>query len=247
MFKIEHLEAQIEEKVILKGLNLEVQQGEIHAIMGPNGAGKSTVAKVVAGHPAYEVVNGKVLFENQDLLKLEPEERACQKMFVSFQHPPEIPGLILEDFLFHALNAQREYQGQKSLDRKGFNETLHEKMTQMGIPLAFAKRGLNDGFSGGEKRKVEMLQIALFDPKFIILDEIDSGLDVDAMRVIGQCVKQWFNEKKAILMITHYTRLLEEIPPDYVHVLKEGQIVASGDKDFGFQIEKEGYGPVLKG
>lgn len=241
MFILKNVCLQIEEKEILKELNLEILKGEIHAIMGPNGAGKSTIAKLVAGDPSYELTEGDIRLDQISLVNLEPNERALKGVFVGFQHPPEIPGLPLKDFLYHCVNASREANQEKPMSEEAFEKKLYLKMDQIKLPLSFAFRGLNEGFSGGEKRKVEMLQLSLLNPKFAILDEIDSGLDVDAMRLVGEAVLDWHTPDKGILLITHYTRLLQVIQPDRVHILVNGSIVKSGDAALAFEIEERGY------
>ncbi len=241
MLIIENLWAASEGKQILKGLNLTVNAGEVHAIMGPNGAGKSTLAKILAGDPAYEVTEGKVTFCGQDLLEKEPHERSWLGLFMGFQYPPEIPGVTTEQFLFHAVNAKRKFQNEVPLSEEVFEEMLLEKMGPLEMKEEFRKRCINEGFSGGEKKRNEILQMALLDPKLAILDETDSGLDIDAMRIVAAGVNHLRNKEKALLLITHYQRLLEYIIPDFVHVVIDGKIILSGDKALALELEKRGY------
>ena len=231
MLEIKNLEA----SGILKGINLTVKPGEIHAIMGPNGAGKSTLAKVLAGHPSYEVTAGSVVFCGQNLLELDPEERARLGLFLSFQYPPEITGVETKRFLFHAVGSQRE------ISQEEFEKLLSEKMEQVQVKSSFQNRDLNSGFSGGEKKKSEILQMALLDPKCAILDETDSGLDIDAMRVVADGVNRWMTQDKGLIVITHYQRLLDYIKPDYVHVLIDGKIVRTEGSAFVHELEEKGY------
>ncbi|MFN4174786.1 MAG: Fe-S cluster assembly ATPase SufC, partial [Parachlamydiaceae bacterium] len=215
--------------------------GEVHAIMGPNGAGKSTLAKVLAGHPAYEVTGGEVQFKGLNLLDLEPEDRALNGLFMSFQYPIEIPGVSNVQFLRSALNAHLKKKGEKEISQADFEKLLDEKMALMHIKAEFKERNLNEGFSGGEKKRNEILQMAILDPDLAILDETDSGLDIDAMRIVAQGVNAIMNPKRALLLITHYPRLLEYIKPDYVHVMLNGGIVLSGNADLAHQLEERGY------
>lgn len=240
MIEIKNLSASTEGKSILKGLNLEVKSGEIHAIMGPNGAGKSTLAKVLAGHPAYEV-DGEVLFKGKNILELEPDERAHLGIFMSFQYPIEIPGVSNVEFLKAAINANRKAQGEKELSSEEFEKLLEEKMEMMDIKSEFKKRNLNEGFSGGEKKRNEILQMAMLDPELSILDETDSGLDIDAMRIVAKGVNALMNPEKALILITHYQRLLNYIKPNFVHVMLDGKIVASGGPELALELEKRGY------
>jgi len=241
MLNIQNLSATIDQKPILNGLNLTINPGEIHAIMGPNGAGKSTLAKVLAGHPAYEVTEGAVKFKGHDLLELEPEERAQEGLFMSFQYPIEIPGVSNVQFLRSALNAHLKKKGEKEISPADFDKLLDEKMAMMHIKPEFKERNLNEGFSGGEKKRNEILQMAILDPDLAILDETDSGLDIDAMRVVAQGVNALMNPKRSLLLITHYPRLLEYIKPDFVHVMLNGSIVMSGKADLAHQLEQRGY------
>jgi Fe-S cluster assembly ATP-binding protein len=235
ILEISDLHASIEDTEILKGVNLTIRPGEIHAIMGPNGAGKSTLAKVLSGHPAYTVTQGQVLFMGQDLLALEPEERARLGLFMSFQYPPEINGVATREFLYQAMKAR------KDLSKEAFEPLLQEKMTAVGMPSAFAGRGLNEGFSGGEKKRSEILQMALLEPTLALLDETDSGLDIDALRVIAEGVNKIMSPSRSLLVITHYQRLLDYIRPDYVHIFSKGKFVQSGSASLALELEREGY------
>lgn len=241
MLSIKNLHVSIEGLPILKGLNLEVLAGEVHAIMGPNGAGKSTLAKVLAGHPAYEVTEGEVLFLGQNILEMEPEERAVLGLFMSFQYPPEISGVTNSQFLFQAYNALRKGRNQTPLSEEGFEEVLEEKMRLVQMRSSFKERSLNEGFSGGEKKRNEILQMAILEPRLAILDETDSGLDIDAMRIVANGVNTLKTPDNALLVITHYQRLLDYIKPDQVHVLADGVIVQSGGPELALQLESEGY------
>jgi len=241
LLDIQNLSASIAEKPILKGLKLTIGKGEVHAIMGPNGAGKSTLAKILAGHPAYEVTGGSVFFKGQDLLDLDPEERAHLGLFLSFQYPLEISGVSNAHFLKEALNAQRKGRGLEPLSREEFDRLLEEKMGQMEIRSEFKDRNINEGFSGGEKKKNEILQMAMFQPDLAILDETDSGLDIDAMRTVAKGVNQMRNSERSLLIITHYQRLLDYIQPDFVHVLVDGVIVRSGGPELALELEEKGY------
>jgi Fe-S cluster assembly ATP-binding protein len=243
---IRDLYANIDETPILKGITLEVKPGEIHAIMGPNGSGKSTLAKILAGHPRYHATGGKVLFEGKDLLSLEPEERARQGIFMSFQYPVEIPGVNNASFLRMAYNAKQVHEGKEELDPMDFDELLKEKMALVEMDPSFAERSVNEGFSGGEKKRNEILQMAILDPKLSILDETDSGLDIDALRTVANGVNQVMSPEKAVILVTHYQRLLNYIQPDYVHVLAGGRIIKSGDKSLAEALEKNGYDWVLE-
>jgi Fe-S cluster assembly ATP-binding protein len=229
MIEIKDLHVNIESKPILKGLNLLIGKGEVHAIMGPNGAGKSTLAKILAGHPAYEVVGGEVWFKGQDLLEMDPEERARTGLFMSFQYPLEIHGVTNRQFLEAAMKAQ------------GKTGSIEEKMKALEIRPEFLDRNLNEGFSGGEKKRNEILQMSLFEPDLAILDETDSGLDIDAMRIVAKGVNALRNQENALLIITHYQRLLEYIRPDFVHVLSDGKIVRTGGKELALELEEKGY------
>lgn len=245
MLQIRDLHAFIEDKPILKGFSLVVNPGEIHAIMGPNGAGKSTLAKVLAGHPAYRVTEGEVLFKGKNLLEMEPEERAHLGLFMSFQYPVEVPGVANLSFLKAAFNAQRKARGEKPVEDADFLKLIDEKMALLDMRSEFKTRYLNDGFSGGEKKRNEILQMALLDPGLAILDETDSGLDVDAIRVVSQGVNQFMNKDKGLILITHYQRILDYIKPHFVHAMVEGRIVESGGPDLALQLESEGYDRLL--
>jgi len=240
MIEIKNLNAAIEGKPILKGINLTVHPGQIHAIMGPNGAGKSTLAKVLAGHPSYEV-SGEALFKGKNVLELDPDERAHLGLFMSFQYPIEIPGVSNLEFLRAAVNANRKARGEPPVSLEEFEKTLEEKMALMDIKVEFKNRNLNEGFSGGEKKRNEILQMAVLDPELSILDETDSGLDIDAMRVVANGVNQLMSPEKALILITHYQRLLNYIHPDFVHVMLDGQIVKSGGPELALELEKKGY------
>jgi Fe-S cluster assembly ATP-binding protein len=243
MLEIRNLHARVVEADldILKGLNLSINAGEVHAIMGPNGSGKSTLANVLAGRPNYEVTGGEVLFEGKDLLSMPTEERARLGVFLAFQYPVELPGVNNAYFLRAALNAVRKHQGLEELDAVDFLQLLREKMKLVELPDALISRAVNEGFSGGEKKRNEILQMAVLDPKLAILDETDSGLDIDALRIVAEGVNRLKNEKHAVLVITHYQRLLNYLVPDFVHVLYQGRIVKSGEKELAFELEKKGY------
>lgn len=241
MLKINNLQASIEGKQILKGINLEVKAGEVHAIMGPNGSGKSTLASVLAGREEYEITGGSVEFDGKDLLELAPEERAREGIFLAFQYPVEIPGVSTTNFLKTAVNQVREARGLKPLDAVSFLKEMKEKMKLVEIDQALLSRSLNEGFSGGEKKRNEIFQMAMLEPKLSILDETDSGLDIDALRIVSEGVNKLKNENTATIVVTHYQRLLDYIVPDYVHVLYKGRIVKSGDKSLALELEEKGY------
>ena len=241
MIEIINLHVNVDGKSILNGINLSIQKGEIHAVMGPNGAGKSTLARVLAGHPSYEVTRGEVWFKKQNLLEMAPEERAVLGLFMSFQYPLEIRGVSNRQFLQTALNAQRKGKGLEPLSESDFEERLSLKMKEMEIRSEFKERSLNEGFSGGEKKRNEILQLALFEPDLAILDETDSGLDIDAMRIVARGVNQMRGPHNALLIITHYQRLLEFIRPHFVHVLADGKIVRSGGAELALELEAKGY------
>ncbi|OJU23097.1 MAG: Fe-S cluster assembly ATPase SufC [Sphingobacteriales bacterium 41-5] len=241
MLSIKNLHAGIEGKDILKGINLEMKAGEVHAIMGPNGSGKSTLASVLAGKPDYEVTEGSVEFNDKDLLELAPEARAGEGVFLSFQYPVEIPGLSTTNFMKTAVNEVRKYRGQEELDAVSFLKLMKEKMKLVEIDQSMLSRSLNEGFSGGEKKRNEIFQLAMLEPKLAILDETDSGLDIDAIRIVADGVNQLKGPENAVLVITHYQRLLDYIVPDFVHVLYNGRIVKSGGKELALELEEKGY------
>lgn len=246
MIDIRDLEAQIEGKQILKGLNLSVKPGEIHAIMGPNGAGKSTLAKVLSGHPSYEVTSGDILLNGNSILELEPAERAHAGIFMSFQYPIEIPGVSNLEFLRAALNSKRKSQGKPEMAMPEFEKLLDKKMKDIEVKSEFKERNLNEGFSGGEKKRNEILQMAVLEPTVAILDETDSGLDIDAMRIVARGVLQLMNKEMGLILITHYQRLLEYIKPDFVHVMLDGKIVQSGGPELALRLEEKGYDWLVK-
>lgn len=241
MLSIKNLRASIDSNEILKGLNLEVKPGEVHAIMGPNGSGKSTLASVLTGKEDYEVTGGEVSYEGKDLLEMDPETRAREGIFLAFQYPVEIPGVSNINFLKTALNEIRAYRNQPPLEAKEFLKLLKEKQKLVEFDAALANRSLNEGFSGGEKKRNEIFQLAMLDPKLAILDETDSGLDIDALRIVAKGVNKLRSNKNAFIIITHYQRLLEYIVPDFVHVLYNGQIVKSGGKELALELEEKGY------
>ncbi|MFV0340486.1 MAG: Fe-S cluster assembly ATPase SufC [Parachlamydiaceae bacterium] len=241
MIKIKNLHVDVEGKPIIKGLDLEVAEGQIHAIMGPNGAGKSTFAKVLAGHPTYEVTEGEVWFKGQNILELDPEQRAHLGMFMSFQYPVEIPGVSNTQFLEAALNAKQKALGLPELDKEAFENLLHKTMEMIEVKEEFKERNLNEGFSGGEKKRNEILQMALLDPDLAILDETDSGLDIDAIRIVSHGVNKFMTKKKGLILITHYQRLLNYIKPDFVHVMSDGKIVKTGGPELALELEERGY------
>lgn len=241
MLSIKNLSVNIEGKPILQGFNLELNPGEIHAIMGPNGAGKSTLAKVLAGHPDYEVTEGEIWFKGQNILELEPEERAHLGLFMSFQYPVEIPGVNNVTFLHTALNSKRKANGEKEISLEEFQKIIDQKIAMMDIRSEFKERNLNEGFSGGEKKRNEILQMAVLEPNLAILDETDSGLDIDAMRIVAKGVNQIMNPEMGLILITHYQRLLDYIKPNFVHVMLDGRIVQSGGPELALELEEKGY------
>ena len=241
MLNIKNLRARIDGKEILRGLDLEVKAGEVHAIMGPNGSGKSTLGNVVAGREGYEVTGGEIVYRDKNLLELEPEERACEGIFLAFQYPVEIPGVNNTYFLRSALNAQRKYRGEEELDAVGFLKLVREKLEVLHIGDELLKRAVNEGFSGGEKKRNEIFQMAVLEPSLAILDETDSGLDIDALKIVAEGVNRLRSPDRAIVLVTHYQRLLDYVQPDHVHVLAKGRIVASGGPDLAEQLEEQGY------
>jgi Fe-S cluster assembly ATP-binding protein len=241
MLSISNLHASIGDKEILKGLSLEVNSGEVHAIMGPNGAGKSTLASVLAGREDYDVTSGSVLFNGQDLLDMAPEVRAAEGIFLAFQYPVEIPGVSTTNFLKTAMNEIRKHRGEESLDAVQFLKLMKEKMKLVNIDQSLLSRSLNEGFSGGEKKRNEIFQMAMLEPKLAILDETDSGLDIDALRIVAEGVNKLRSPERATIVVTHYQRLLDYIVPDFVHVLYKGRIVKSGPKELAFELEEKGY------
>ena len=241
MLEIKDLKSRVAGNDILNGLSLSVRAGEVHAIMGPNGSGKSTLAQVVAGHEDYEVTGGSVTFKGKDLLELDPEERAREGIFLGFQYPVEIPGVNNAYLLKAALNAKRAHAGLDEIDSFEFLKTAREKMASLGMDPKFLNRGVNEGFSGGEKKRNEILQMAMLEPELAILDETDSGLDIDALKAVAQGVNALRSPERAIVLVTHYQRLLDYIEPDHVHVLSNGRIVKSGDKTLAHELEEKGY------
>ncbi|HZX72911.1 MAG TPA: Fe-S cluster assembly ATPase SufC [Cyclobacteriaceae bacterium] len=241
MLSIKNLQANIGEKQILRGIDLQVNAGEVHAIMGPNGSGKSTLASVLAGREEYEVTDGEVEFLGKDLLSLAAEERACEGLFLAFQYPVEIPGVSTVNFMKTAINQIRQYRGQSSLDAVSFLGLMKEKMKLVEIDQSLLSRSLNEGFSGGEKKRNEIFQMAMLEPKLAILDETDSGLDIDALRIVANGVNKLRNKNNAVIVVTHYQRLLDYIVPDFVHVLYKGKIVKSGTKELAKELEAKGY------
>ena len=241
MLEINNLHAEIDGKPILRGIDLNINAGEVHAIMGPNGSGKSTLANVLAGREEYEVTEGSVLFQGQDLLDMEVDERSHAGVFLAFQYPVEIPGVTNATFLKSAINAKREANGQEELKAMDMLKLLREKAKALGIDASFLKRSLNEGFSGGEKKRNEMLQMSLLEPSLGILDETDSGLDIDALKIVAESVNNLRSADRSFLVVTHYQRLLDYIVPDFVHVLSQGRIVKSGGKELAHELEARGY------
>ena len=245
MLSIENLHAEVAGKPILKGLSLTINAGEVHAIMGPNGAGKSTLGYVLGGRPGYEVTSGSVHFDGRDLLALAPHERAAAGLFLGFQYPVEIPGVSFVQFLRESLNAQRQQRGEPALSGGEFLKLAREKAALLKLDMDMLKRPVNVGFSGGEKKRAEMVQMGILDPKFAVLDETDSGLDIDALRICGEGINAIMRKpRKAVLLITHYQRLLDYVKPDFVHVLADGRIVRSGGAELALELEREGYEAV---
>lgn len=241
MLEIKNLHAGIDGNEILKGINLTIKKGEIHAIMGPNGSGKSTLAKVLAGHPAYEVTQGEVIYEGKNLLEMPPDERAREGVFMAFQYPIEVPGVSNAQFLRLAYNEKRKHLGEEELDPLEFKDLLKERAKVVEMDASFMTRSVNEGFSGGEKKRNEILQMAVLEPKLAVLDETDSGLDIDALRIVAGGVNQLHNSENAIILVTHYQRLLNYIVPDFVHVLAHGLIVKEGGKELALELEQKGY------
>lgn len=250
LLEIKDLHASVDGKAVLKGINLTINPGEVHAIMGPNGSGKSTLSKIIAGHPAYEVTSGSIRyeinFEMKDLLALEPDERAKEGVFLAFQYPIEVPGVSNETFLRTAFNAVCRHHGVEEMGEKAFTEFLRKKMQIVEMDERFMDRAVNTGFSGGEKKRNEILQMAVLSPRLAVLDETDSGLDIDALRVVASGVNKLRSQDNAILLITHYQRLLDYIVPDFVHVLADGRIIETGDKNLALKLEERGYDWLLK-
>ena len=246
MLQIKKLQAGIEDKPILKGIDLSVNAGEVHAIMGPNGSGKSTLASVLAGRDGYNVTGGEALYNGSDLLDLAPEERAREGVFMAFQYPVEIPGVNSAYFLRSAVNAVRTHRGETELDAMSFLKAVKEKMKELGLSEDFLKRPVNAGFSGGEKKRNEILQMAMLNPRLAVLDETDSGLDIDALRIVSDGVNRLRGRHNAQVVITHYQRLLDYIVPDFVHVLHDGRIIKSGDKSLALELEEKGYDWLIK-
>ena len=246
LISIEDLHASVEDEVILNGVNLQVKSGEIHAIMGRNGSGKSTLSKVIAGHPAYKVISGSVNFKGENILDLDPEERSRIGIFLGFQYPVEIPGVSNMEFLRVATNLRRQELGENELDTFEFEDFVQEKLNLVQMNPSFLKRSVNEGFSGGEKKRNEILQMALLEPSIAILDETDSGLDIDALRIVASGVKKLSTKKSGTILITHYQRLLQEIIPDFVHVMVDGRIIETGNSDLALRLERSGYDELEK-
>lgn len=246
LLEIEDLYAGVDGKEIIKGFNLTINAGEIHALMGPNGAGKSTLSNILCGKPGYHVTSGRVLFKGQDLLKLSAEDRAREGLFLSMQYPVEIPGVSITSFLKHAVNAVRKYKGEEELDTMEFIKILRQEGKKLGLDADMIKRDVNVGFSGGEKKRLETLQMSILKPSLAILDEADSGLDIDALRVVAEGVNALHTKDNALLVITHYQRLLNYIVPDFVHIYADGKIVKTGGKELAIELEQKGYAEFVK-
>ncbi len=242
LLEVKGLKVRVEDKEILKGLDLSVNAGQVHAIMGPNGSGKSTLARALSGHPAYQVTGGTATYDGKDLLAMAPEERACEGVFMAFQYPVEIPGINNTYFLKAALNAVRKYRGEQELDAVEFMQLVRQKAKLLEMDQAMLGRSVNEGFSGGEKKRNEIFQMAVLEPKLAILDETDSGLDIDALKIVANGVNALRSPSRAIVVVTHYQRLLDYIVPDVVHVLSDGRIVRSGGKELALELEEKGYG-----
>lgn len=247
MLSIKELKANVEGKEILRGINFEVKPGEVHAIMGPNGSGKSTLANVLSGHEKYEVTGGEALFEGKDLLDMAPEDRAREGLFLAFQYPVEIPGISNATFLQTALNEIRKYRNEAELTPKEFLDLMRENAKKLDLDESLIKRSVNEGFSGGEKKRNEIFQLLMLDPKLALLDETDSGLDIDALKVVANGVNLFKNQNNAVVVVTHYQRLLDYIVPDFVHVLYKGKIIKSGTKELALELEEKGYDWITKG
>lgn len=241
MLEVKNLHAKVEDKDILKGINLSVKAGEVHAIMGPNGSGKSTLSAVIAGNEHYEMTDGEIILDGEDISELAPEERAHKGVFLSFQYPVEIPGVSVTNFMKTAINESRKAQGLEEMPANEMLKSIREKSELLEIDRKFLSRSLNEGFSGGEKKRNEIFQMAMLEPKLAILDETDSGLDIDALRIVANGVNKLKSEKNAVIVITHYQRLLDYIVPDFVHVLYKGKIVKSGGKELAYELEQKGY------
>ncbi len=241
LLEVKDLHVSAGETPILKGVNLEVKAGEVHAIMGPNGSGKSTFAKVLAGHPAYEVTSGTISYDGEDLVELEPDERSREGVFLAFQYPVEIPGVSNSQFMRQAYNERRKAQGKEELDPLQFDDLIREKVKLVDMDPEFLNRSVNVDFSGGEKKRNEILQMAVLEPKLAILDETDSGLDIDALRVVSNGINTLAGDDNAVVMVTHYQRILDYVQPDYVHIMTDGKIVRSGDKQLAIDLEEQGY------
>ena len=241
MLEIRNLHARVNKQEILKGINLDINAGEVHSLMGPNGSGKSTLAQVLARRETYEVTEGQVLFNGKDLLAMKPEDAACEGLFIAFQYPVEVPGISNSYFLRAALNAQRKYRGEEPIDAIDFIPLLKEKMKLLEMDERFQSRAINEGFSGGEKKRNEILQMAILEPALALLDETDSGLDIDALRIVANGVNSLRNPDRAMVLVTHYQRLLDYIEPDFVHVLSGGRIIKTGDKSLALELEQRGY------
>jgi len=246
LLEIKDLRVKVEDKDILKGLTLSVNPGEVHAIMGPNGSGKSTLARILSGHPGYEATGGAVTYDGKDLLDMDPEERACEGVFMAFQYPVEIPGVNNAYFLKAALNAVRKHRGLQELDAVEFMQLIREKSKLLEMDQSMLNRAVNEGFSGGEKKRNEIFHMAILEPKLAILDETDSGLDIDALRIVAGGVNALRSPERAMIVVTHYQRLLDYIVPDFVHVLAGGRIVRSGGKELALELEEKGYGWIVE-